>query len=240
MIGNRIRTGIIVGLFIAVLHSGCGREDDPKRIIERGTVTDFDGNVYATVKIGDQWWMAENLRTRHFRTGESISFIDALAPDEQWAELDEAGMTYALDSSKGFLYNYYCISDARNIAPEGWRIPTDDDWKELETYIGMALPEVSRTSWRGDNEAQLLASLHSVGWGSGVLFGSDEYGFNAMPAGVRIHDGRRNIEGKSGFWWTSSPEGNTAWYRYMDAGQHRIFRHHTYLEYGMCIRCIKE
>jgi uncharacterized protein (TIGR02145 family) len=153
---------------------------------------------------------------------------------------DTSACTYALDSTKGFLYNYDAVMDPRGIAPEGWRIPTDEDWKKLEAYIGMSENEVAKTAWRGTEEAALLASKNSVGWGPGSLFGMDEYGFNARPGGVRIHDGRRNLTGEVAFWWTTTPKDSLVWYRYMDSNESRIFRQYTYPTYGMSIRCIKE
>jgi uncharacterized protein (TIGR02145 family) len=225
-------------LMISVLTS-C-EEEEEERIIERGTLTDNSGRVYKTVRIGNRWWMAENLSVKRFNNGENIPFVDSQDADDLWANIEGAGMTYTLDSTKGFLYNYDCLIDSRGIAPEGWRIPTDDDWKDLEKEVGMSTSEINNTSWRGGDEAVLLASKNSLGWAPGVLFGIDEFGFDARPAGVRIFDGRRNLSGKVAFWWTLTENGDDAWYRYIDSDQTRIFRHYTHKNYAMAIRLVKD
>ncbi|MFZ4785853.1 MAG: fibrobacter succinogenes major paralogous domain-containing protein, partial [Flavobacteriales bacterium] len=231
---------IMVLFSISALLFACSKDEEEPRVIERSTVTDIHGKVYKTVKIGDQWWMAENLQTRTFRNGDPLNLILGDAPNELWATEDTSACTYALDSTKGFLYNYDAVMDPRGIAPEGWRIPTDEDWKKLEAYIGMSESEVSKTAWRGTTEGELLASKNSLGWGQGSLFGKDEYGFNGQPGGVRIHDGRSNLTGEVALWWTSTPKDSLVWYRYMDSHETRVFRHYTYPTYGMSIRCIKE
>lgn len=231
---------IVVLFAVSLILVSCKKDEEEPRIIERSTMTDVNGKVYQTVKIGNQWWMAENLQTRTFRNGEPLNLILGEAANELWALEDTSACTYALDSTKGFLYNYDAVMDPRGIAPEGWRIPTDEDWKELEAYIGMSETEVTSTAWRGTTEAALLASKNSLGWGPGSLFGLDIFGFDAKPGGVRIQDGRRNLTGQVAFWWTVTPNDSLVWYRYIDSNESRIFRHYTYPSYGMSIRCIKE
>lgn len=227
-------------LVISFVAISCKKEETEKRFIERSTVTDIEGTIYQTVKIGNQWWMAENLKVGKFRDGSAIPYILGTASNTLWAEAEGPARTYAQDTLRGFLYNFDVVEDERGIAPEGWRVPTDEDWKILESYIGMESAEVNATAWRGTFEGALLASKNSVGWGLGDMFGQDEYGFNAIPAGCRIQDGRRNVSGEVAFWWTSSTNDDQAWYRYMDTNDERIFRQHIYKSYGMSIRCIKE
>jgi uncharacterized protein (TIGR02145 family) len=87
----------------------------------RGTVTDIDGNVYQTVKIGDQWWMADNLKVTHYRNGEPIPNV---TDGSTWNSLDSgAYCNYDNDTGNvttyGRLYNWYAVDDSRSIAPEG-------------------------------------------------------------------------------------------------------------------------
>ena len=91
------------------------------------TMTDQDGNVYETVKIGNQWWMAENLKVTQYRNGDAIPNVtDA----DQWSSLT-AGAYCGYEnnlgnvSTYGCLYNWYAVNDSRNIAPSGWQVPTD-------------------------------------------------------------------------------------------------------------------
>lgn len=209
--------------------------------IERGTVTDIEGNQYATVKIGDQWWMAENLRCASFNDGSALNYHNLEAEDSLWAKSEQPAYTFINDSIFGYLYNGKVISDSRNIAPMGWHIPTDQEWKTMEETIGMGSFDLNQTGWRGENEGEKLTSKYSVGWPEGgVLFGSDEYGFDAIPGGCQIFDGRTNVSSTSAFWWTSDFAGEEIWYRYLDWQDKRIFRQHTYPAYGMSIRCVKD
>ena len=95
-----------------------------------GTVTDIDGNVYNTIKIGNQWWMAENLRVTNYHDGSAIPNI---TDGEEWSRLDTGAFcTYENDPgyvlTHGLLYNWYAATDNRGICPDGWHVPSDGDW----------------------------------------------------------------------------------------------------------------
>jgi uncharacterized protein (TIGR02145 family) len=219
---------------------GCKDNTEAPRVVETGTVTDVDGNVYKTVKIGNQWWMAENLSVTHFNDGSTLDFFALNDADTLWANAANPSYTVINDSLFGYLYNFNVVENVKNIAPEGWHVPTDEDWKILEKEIGMSDDEANALGWRGSNEAEKLTIQYSRGWPEGsALFGTDEYGFQAKPAGCRLFNGEMNYQGNLTFWWTASTNGNEAWYRYLDANQTRIFRQHTYKGYGMSIRCVK-
>lgn len=228
-------------IFLAIAFSSCKEETKEEVIIERGTVTDIDGNVYNTVKIGDQWWMAENLKVSRFNDGTVIHVIDN-ANNEEWETTDLPSYSIINSGSSGYLYNGAVARSLKNVAPEGWHIPTDEEWRKMESYIGMISSEVNATGFRGEDEASLLASKNSTGWpAGGVLFGTDEFGFNAKPGGCRIVDGRINIFNTTAFWWAKDTLTNgKGWYRYIDLNESRIFRQTIYNEYGMSIRCVKD
>ena len=229
----------MTALVVGVSFTGCQDEETPVRVIETSTVTDVDGNVYKTVKIGNQWWMAENLAVTRFNDGTSIEFCSVTSLDTVWSSATEATYTSFNDGLSGFLYNYTVVESEKNIAPEGWHVPTDEDWKLLESEIGMTSSETESLGWRGTIEAEKLASQYSEGWSSEILFGTDEFGFNAKPGGCRLFNGETNMQADVAFWWTATTIGNEGWYRYIDANQTRIFRQHTYKGYGMSIRCVK-
>jgi uncharacterized protein (TIGR02145 family) len=104
----------------------------------QNTVSDIDGNIYHTVRIGSQVWTVENLRTTKFNDGVPIPHV----PDSNaWHTLSSPGFCYYgntnnADSIKKFgaLYNWYCV-DSKKIAPPGWRVPTNDDWNTLLNYL---------------------------------------------------------------------------------------------------------
>ena len=229
-------TAVVVG----VSFTGCQEEEATVRVIETSTVTDVDGNVYKTVKIGNQWWMAENLAVASFSDGSSLDYISEDSIESLWENTTLAAYTSLNDGQYGLSYNFAVVENVKDIAPEGWHVPTDEDWKILEKEIGMSASETEALGWRGNIEAEKLTSLYSSGWpGGAALFGTDEFGFNAKPGGCRVFNGQTNFQGNVAFWWTSTTSGNEAWYRYIDANQTRIFRQHTYKGYGMSIRCVK-
>ena len=218
-------------------------------------VRDIDGNVYRTVKIGDQLWMAENLKVTHYRNGEEISF---LAPDSAWA-LDTAGTCDILGAycaydndidcadTCGYLYNWYAVNNPNGLAPEGWHVPTDEEWKQLELFIGMDPIQVDTMFSRGTIEGKKLKSTYN--W---ELFGegTDEYGFNALPCGFRyvnltisflitVYTGL----GYSAHFWTSTEKKDTyqrAWIRSLDYGSSTIDRGYNSKNLGLSVRCIKD
>ena len=107
---------------------------------ETGTVTDIDGRVYQTVRIGNQWWMAENLNVQHYRNGDPISYIgdayEHTLDSIKWVNSESGAYC------KGridYLYNGFTVLDQRNIAPIGWHIPTDEEWKQLEKPMKVVL-----------------------------------------------------------------------------------------------------
>ena len=224
---------------------GCKKEEEAPYVIERGTVTDVDGNVYATVKIGNQWWMAENLRVAKYNDGTPLEYIAVgSGEDSLWAQVDAAAYCFINDSLFGCLYNADVFNSQRNVAPAGWHVPTDEEWKELELTLGMSEVESNQTGWRGSNEANLLATQYNQGWPANDqdagLYGSDYYGFNAKPANVRGHDGRTNTQNNSAWWWCNSIQNGHYYYRSIDTYHQRIFRQATYPAYGMSIRCVKD
>ncbi|MEI8116961.1 MAG: fibrobacter succinogenes major paralogous domain-containing protein [Flavobacteriia bacterium] len=228
-------------VFLILGLQACQKETDKPVVLEFGTVTDVDGNTYKTVKIGNQWWMCENLRVKHFNDGSSISFIGNQNQDTLWAQAIEPAFSYLNDSIFGSYYNYLAVKDVRKLAPEGWHIPTDEEWKTMEKTIGMSENQANALAWRGTNEAEYLINKNSEGWPTGTVpFGLDSYDFGIIPSGCRLFNGELTF-GNTAFFWTSTSNTNgDAYYRYFDAQKKNIFRQATYPQYGMSIRCVKD
>jgi uncharacterized protein (TIGR02145 family) len=153
-----------------------------------GTVTDIDGNVYETIQIGTQWWIKENLRTTHFRNGDPIPLV---TDDTAWAGLStpaycEYGNDPANVTDYGRLYNWYAVADSRYIAPQGWHVATDEEWKQLEMYLGMSQSEANLTGIRGTVEGGKLKEAGTVHWQSPNTGATNESGFTALPGGYRF------------------------------------------------------
>jgi len=213
------------------------------------TVTDIDGNVYGTVKIGAQRWMAENLKVSRYRNGR---IIPEVTNDANWVLLFYgARCKYDNDENNvdtyGYLYNFYVIEDSGNISPEGWHVPTDDDWKELEMYLGMSQSEADTVGYRGTDEGSKLAGRADL-WPDGILkinaaFGAS--GFFGLPGGSRQNSvnypGTFFQLGNIAYFWTASWSGDLyAWYRILNNGRSDVLRDNIGKRFGYSIRCVRD
>ena len=129
---------------------------------ETAPVTDIDGNQYNTVTIGNQVWMAENLKTTKYQNGDEIGtttpatldISGETSPKYQWAyNGSEANV-----NTYGRLYTWYAVADERNICPAGWHVPSDDEWKTLEMFLGMTQEQADGTYWRGTDQGTQIKS----------------------------------------------------------------------------------
>ncbi len=198
-----------------------------------GTVTDIDGNVYKTVKIGSQWWMAENLKTTKYRNGNPIPNV---TDNTQWGNLTTgAYCNYNNDinyvNTYGRLYNWYAVSDSRNIAPVGWHVPTDAEWTTLTTYLG------------GESVAGgKLKESGTAHWSLVNAGATNETGFTALPGGYRDLNGICfNLIACGGFWWSSTEyDTNNALSRYMADYLGLVLRGYYGKTHGFSVRCVKD
>lgn len=163
---------------------------------DRLTVIDIDGNEYVTVQIGTQVWMAENLKTRTYRNGEPITNLpdnQAWVDDQEgaWCEHPDPGFD---ESAYGLLYNWYAVANPNGLAPEGWHVPTDDEWATLMDYLG------------GDSVAGgLLKETGFDHWFAPNTGASNGSGFTARGGGHReTWDGDFDLAGYNGFFWSAS------------------------------------
>lgn len=206
------------------------------------TVTDIDGNIYKTVKIGNQVWMAENLKVTHYRNGNTIPNITDYV---EWLNF-ALGAYCNYDNNKkyvakyGRLYNWYAADDPRGLAPTGWHIPSDEEWKELEKYLGMSQIDIEGFNWRGTDEGNKLKS--TSGWLSEFI-GTNESGFSALPAGVRNYENDFMYVDTMAIFWSSTEINsdaakNIAWHRLL--GPNDIYRNEGSMVAGQSIRCIKD
>lgn len=233
---------IFLLLLVCSVFSAC--EDDPEPmvpVIETDVMSDIDGNEYKTVKIGDQWWMAENLKVTKFRNGNII--YQAVNPQDWVNAFSAYSLFGGSEQSPGLLYNWSAVTDTAGLAPEGWRIPTDEDWKKLEKAVGMANDQADNAGWRGSNEGEKLKLAGLEGW---VFYenvwSTNESGFSAEAGSCRLFDGQFGNPGlkHTGFWWTLSEHNqNEAWFRHMDYKERGVFRYHILKKYGLSVRCVK-
>lgn len=219
-------------------------------------ITDIDGNAYPIVQIGDRWWMAENLRTTRYRNGDeipaglnntswqnTISGAYAVYPHN---DIDGIDSVDDMLIAYGALYNWYAVDDSRGLCPAGWRVPGDDDWKQLEMYLGMTQEEANNTDWRGTTEGGKLKSVRTEPdphprWSSPNDGATNQSRFNGYPGGRRLLNGTfGNIE-VLGAWWTSTDDGlGSAWRRYLGYHTSSVSRGHYNKQGGFSIRCIED
>lgn len=222
-----------------------------------GTVTDIEGNVYNTVLIGTQWWMAENLKTWHFNTGNTnADRIPNVQNSGVWSSLTGAspagGAAYSYyfnDSATyknlyGALYNQFAIQTG-NLCPAGWHVPTDGDWGTLEGALGMEPDSIAPDLWfyRGSLSRVGDQLKSATGWTAGGA-GTNTSGFSGLPGGYRSYlNGAFLDEISSTYWWSSSmvpPVNTAAWHRLVDRFHSSILRGAVDEKGGKYVRCLKD
>jgi uncharacterized protein (TIGR02145 family) len=195
--------------------------------------TDIDGNTYQVVKIGNQWWMAENLKVTRYRNGDQIIHV---WDDNQWIISNYYGAycNYnndpALAQIYGRLYNWYAVNDVRNLAPTGWHIPTDTDWQILVDFLG------------GDSIAGGKMKDTTL-WVSPNMGATNSSGFSALPGGYRSsYPGSfNNSLGYNAYFWSATQySGDIAWRRLINYSGARIHRGGSDKLMGQSIRCVKD
>ncbi len=197
-------------------------------------MTDFDGNVYHTLKIGNQIWTVENLKTTHFMNGDQVNMISEDA--EWWGSAAPAYCNYnniAIVDRIGRLYNWYAANDSRKLLPDGWHIPTENDWQQMIAYLG------SNGFYPVGNK---LKEAGSENWYSDNAFGNsadNETGFTALPGGYRKQS--FNMANKVGGFWSSTAVGNNQAYSYsMSYNTNDVKKAGDFKQTGWSIRAVKD
>lgn len=213
----------------------------------RWIITDVDGNIYTEVKIGNQVWMVENLKTTRYNNGDSIPQI---ADAVEWADLSTPGYCWYYNDTTykepyGALYNWYAVNTGE-LAPEGWHVPSDPEWDTLQNYLIVNEFNYDRTT-SGNKIAKSMAAINE--WpsstGEGAI-GNDpsknnRSGFSAFPGGCRHFDGIFDDIQYRAQWWSSSDNGlEYAWKRYIDFFNVNLQRDNVPTRDGLSIRCIKD
>jgi uncharacterized protein (TIGR02145 family) len=204
--------------------------------ISYGSMTDQDGNIYRSVQIGDQTWMAENLRTEHFQDGSPIPHITDR--DTWYLSVTGAFCYYNNETQNkniyGALYNWYAVTDTHRLCPSGWHVPSDEEWTILENFLGgsqtagMKIKEVGLYHWISPN-----------------LGATNLTGFTALPAGSRCFYANDNFLGLEYYcmWWSSTPHhtfDQSAWYRTLITFESSLVRNYYLKRVGFSVRCLKD
>ena len=199
-----------------------------------------DGTRYKTVKIGNQIWMAENLK-----------YLPSVSPSNVGSETDPFYYVYgyqgtdilaakATDNYKtyGVLYNWEA---AKASCPKGWHLPTDAEWKTLEMYLGMTQTQADATGWRGTDQGGKLKEAGTTHWISPNTGATNSSGFTALPAGYRNTGGSfSNFGSGTDLWSSSASSSSNAWRRSLYTGYSTVSRGTNSKAYGFSVRCLRD
>jgi len=207
------------------------------------SVTDIDGNTYPTVQIGNQCWMAGNLRTSTYNDGSAIPNVTG---DTAWTQLNSGAWCShqndsSYDATYGKLYNWFAAANP-TICPQGWHVPTDAEWQHLEAALGMPAGELAYTEWRGAAQNVGGKMKATILWFAPNTGATNESGFSGLPGPVR--------SGSTGafagltaaiYWWSASERfAESAWERHLEYNKAGINRSSPGKSNGFCVRCIMD
>lgn len=196
-------------------------------------VMDIDGNKYATIQIGTQTWMAENLRTTKYNDGTPILNV---TDNDEWGDLHNGryciyGNLFENKQTYGLLYNWYAVNTGK-LCPDGWHIPSDTEWSQLTIYLG--------------NIGGKLKAVGNISNGTGLwqfpnTDATNESGFSGLPGGYRHSSGEYQYIGSHGLWWSSkSWTTDGSWMRYLSYDNSGVGKEIHQMLSGFSCRCIKD
>lgn len=213
--------------------------------INAQTVKDIDGNVYPTITIGTQVWMAKNLKTTKYSDGTSIPLVNIVATWDAFNENSKAYCWFGDDirnkDTYGALYTWAAAmngavssntkpSGVQGVCPTGWYLPSDAEWTELETYLGGSsiaggkMKETGITHWADPNTGA-----------------TNESGFSGLPGGYRSNSGVFGRFPEYGSWWSSTEiSATSAYYRFLNFGNATVYRFSHSKEIGFSVRCLRD
>jgi uncharacterized protein (TIGR02145 family) len=196
------------------------------------TVKDRDGNIYMTIRIGNQIWISENLKTTKFNDGKPI---DLVTGDKAWGSLSKPGFCYFDNNPEnkdiyGALYNWYAVN-TKKLCPEGWHVPADEEWRTMVNLLG------------GNNVAgDKLKESGYEHWKNHLLAPTNDYDFTALPGGTRLYSGIFPEFGHSyAVWWTSTEYSSLSAHNWgLHESSSRVFNGHDSKQSGFSVRCIMD
>lgn len=210
---------------------------------ETGILSDIEDNEYNTVKIGSQWWMAENLRVTKYNDGEKLK---TKAGNFAWSNLETGAFCWYNNDSLsyanayGALYNWYAV-ETEKLCPAGWHVPSHEEWMLLEQELGMDEADLQEWQYRGNIASSIKASYF---WN--IIDDADYSGFSALPSGFRSD----NSDGFMGaydeaIWWTSTDNSPVLWdklpvMRAISVRNEAIYVSGVSAGEGYSVRCLKD
>ena len=197
-----------------------------------GNAGNNDKDAYKTIKIEKLEWMVENLNVSLFRNGDPVPEAKT---DEEWQKAGKEGKpAWCYYENKiengnkyGKLYNWYAVTDPRGLAPDGWHVSSDAEWRRVTDFLG------------GDDYCGIMMKSSS-GWDNKAN-GTNESGFTGLPGGCRDLNGKFSYIDNIAYLWTSTEKDSVlAWYRCLDNSPYCVYRINYYKQNGLSVRCIKD
>jgi len=200
-----------------------------------------DGKTYLTVKVAEQCWMAENLNAGEpilvTETPSDDGAIQKYCYDDNVDNCDLHGGLYTWDE----MMQYTTMESTRGVCPDGWHIPSDHEWKELEMALGMTETDANGTGWRGTDQGGQLKAAGTAYWDAPNEGATNSSLFTALPSGnitaSKTYDGLGYM---TDFWTSTLIIDDYIWYRYLDTDHSQVYRVDGHREYGTPVRCVKD
>jgi uncharacterized protein (TIGR02145 family) len=236
----------VAGIVLLIAGISCN-SDNPVNNNNIGTITDADGNVYQTVRIGNQVWMAENLRATKYNDGSVIS------SDASWNNAALPNYCFYQNTTNsdsiekyGALYNWHVVNNAnpKKIAPTGWHVPSDAEWDTLQNYLiakgcnwdgtmtgnKIAKSLAAKTDWETDTTAGTIGCDATK---------NNSSGFSALPGGHRSGSGI--FYARDATWWSATQaDTSSVYYRYLGTGLTYLLRGSSNYSCGFAIRLVRD
>lgn len=204
-----------------------------------GSVTDIEGYKYATIQIGTQTWLAENLKVTKYNDGTPIpNVID----NNEWANLTTGAWAYFKNDSSysklyGKLYNWHAVNTGK-LCPSGWHIPTDTEWATLIAF----LEPMPGNKLKSTGVRQLYTGQWFMTADTNPIYATNESGFTGFPGGYRANDGNYFNVWSDGYWWsaTERPNSNLAWFMKLSYNNYNAGRDSNTKVDGRSCRCVAD
>jgi uncharacterized protein (TIGR02145 family) len=205
-----------------------------------------DNQVYRTVTIGSQTWMAENLKAVKFNDGTPIPMIK---DEKEWENMQSPGYCWYGNNKKmnrdvyGALYNWFAVNTGK-LCPVGWHVPSSDEWLKLKMFAGDSIDWIARGDTVPIEEiaGRKLKEPSNMFWETTEnIYSTDEFGFSALPAGDRTIYGAFWGIGQQGCWWSSTEDSRQDGKNVeMNYNSNSLIEIQQYKQFGMSVRCIKD
>lgn len=191
---------------------------DPRES-ENSFVDSRDNQEYKYVNINGIQWMADNL---NYKSQNSLTYNNNERNSEVY----------------GRLYNW---KEAKSVCPSDWRLPTEDDWQQLEESIGLSQVVIESTGWRGDSLGNQLKKRNEDLWFGELSINQNDIGFKAISGGVAFDNSSFANLGKCVYYWSATNYYSSfAWSRYLSYDRGDIFRNISAIQWYFSVRCVKE